>query len=135
MAEQFAFPEVVPYRYYPDATEALAFLCRAFGFEEHSAVRDDDGLVWNAQLRVGRSGLVMIGPAMAEFGSTTVPDASVSVERVHVLVEDVDAHHHRAAAAGATIMTPPEDHGPVRIYIATDCGGHQWIFAQPLEAL
>jgi hypothetical protein len=57
----FTFPPVVPYLYYPDANEALEFLVRAFGFEEHAVTRDADGVVWNAQLRTG-SGLVMIGP-------------------------------------------------------------------------
>ena len=28
---------------------------------------------------------------------------------VHVYVDDVDAHHERAAAEGATIHLPPED--------------------------
>ena len=39
----FRFPDVVPYLYYPDATEAVEFLTRAFGFTEHSALRDDQG--------------------------------------------------------------------------------------------
>ena len=35
------WPQVVPYLYYPDATEAVEFLGRAFGFEEVSAFRDE----------------------------------------------------------------------------------------------
>ena len=65
------FPQVVPYLYYPDANEALEFLTRAFGFEEESVTRDDDGKVWTAQLSTG-SALVMIGPALSEFGTRCV---------------------------------------------------------------
>jgi len=49
-----------------------------------------------------------------------------------VYVDDVDRHYQRAHAAGATIITDLVDHGPNRIYIASDCGGQQWIFASPL---
>ena len=71
VTDPLPFPDVVPYLYYADATAALDFLVAAFGFTEHSALRDDDGTVWNAQLRVGR-GLVMIGPGMTEFGTAAI---------------------------------------------------------------
>jgi uncharacterized glyoxalase superfamily protein PhnB len=47
-------------------------------------------------------------------------------------VDDVDAHHARARAAGATIAAPPEDqpYGD-RSYRAVDPEGHRWIFAGP----
>jgi uncharacterized glyoxalase superfamily protein PhnB len=51
--------------------------------------------------------------------------------RTYVYVDDVDAHCERARAAGAVIRDEPSDHlGGDRIYVATDCGGHQWIFSQ-----
>jgi uncharacterized glyoxalase superfamily protein PhnB len=132
VADPMPFPDVVPYLYYADATAALTFLVDAFGFIEHSALRGDDGVVWNAQLRVG-AGLVMIGPGMAEFGTTAIDAPGPATSRVHVVVDDVDAHHDRVRAAGATIHTEPVDHGAVRIYIAVDPGHHEWIFAQSLD--
>jgi uncharacterized glyoxalase superfamily protein PhnB len=124
------FPQIVPYLYYPDASEALEFLVQAFGFEEHAVTRDADGVVWTAQLRAG-PGLVMIGPGMDEFGSRPVPDPEWATGRVHVLVDDLDAHYQRALAAGAVIRAEPAAHfGDTRIYVASDCGGQQWIFAQ-----
>ncbi len=133
MVEPFQFPDVVPYLYYEDATAALEFLVDAFGFAEHSAVRDDAGVVWSAQLRTG-SGLVMIGPGMTEFGTKPIDGPGPATSRTHVLTDDVDRHCDRARAAGATIEMEPGEHGPVRIYIASDPGHHQWIFAQPLGA-
>ena len=49
-----------------------------------------------------------------------------------VEVADVDAHHERAVAAGATILRPPEEpgHGH-RVYSAEDPEGHRWMFGQP----
>ena len=123
------FPDVVPYLYYPDASGALRFLADAFGFEEHSVTRGPDGAVWTAQLSTG-AGLVMIGPGMDEFGTRYVADADWATCRVHVLVDDVDAHYERAVAAGAVIRAHPMEFGGTRLYIASDIGGQQWIFAQ-----
>ena len=127
---EFTFPAVVPYLYYADATRAFDFLVSAFGFVEHSVLRGDDGAVWNAQLRIV-DGLVMIGPGLAAFGTCGIDGPGDVPSRVHVLVDDVDAHCERARAAGATIRDEPADHGDVHIYLAIDPGHHQWIFAQP----
>ena len=128
------FPGVVPYLYYADATAAVDFLVRAFGFEEHDVTRDPDGIVWTAQLRTGpHSGaaLVMVGPAMPEFGSRAVQDPAWASARVHVLVPDIAGHHQRAVAHGATIHTEPtRGFSEMPLYVATDIGGHQWIFAE-----
>lgn len=129
-----AFPAVVPYLYYPDANEAIEFLVRAFGFREHEVTRDDAGVVWTGQLRTGdgpTAGLVMIGPGMAEFGSRAVTDPKWATSRVHVLVDDLSAHYDRAVSAGATIHSEPTaGFGDTKLYVAADCGGQQWIFAE-----
>ena len=50
-------------------------------------------------------------------------------------IDDVDAHHARARAAGAIITVPPtdQDHG-ARVYRAIDPEGHRWIFATQGDA-
>jgi len=45
-------------------------------------------------------------------------------------VDDTDAHYHRARAAGATILSEPEDQPFGRIYRAEDLEGHRWMFVQ-----
>jgi uncharacterized glyoxalase superfamily protein PhnB len=53
-----------------------------------------------------------------------------------IYVDDVDAHHARARAEGATIREGPQtsDHGEEywadRSYRAEDPEGHQWWFMQ-----
>jgi uncharacterized glyoxalase superfamily protein PhnB len=121
----------MPYLYYPDATAALAFLVDAFNFSEIYAIRDDNGNVITAQLSTG-DGAIMLGPAVEDFGSRPVADPAWASMRTFVYVDDVDAHCAHARAGGATVTTEPEDSGPNRIYIAVDCGGHQWIFARPI---
>ena len=121
-------PQVLPYLYYRDATEALDFLVEAFGFTEIESLRDDQGTVWSAQVSTG-DGVVLIGPGMTEFGTRAVADPGWATSRTFVYVDDVDEHYERARAAGVRIIAEPADHGPNRIYIASDCGDQQWIFA------
>jgi uncharacterized glyoxalase superfamily protein PhnB len=48
-----------------------------------------------------------------------------------VYVDDLDEHFHQAKAAGATIVTEPEDgFWGGRIYRARDLEGHLWEFSQ-----
>jgi len=42
----------------------------------------------------------------------------------------VDAHAERARAAGAVILSEPEDSGVGRLYRAEDVEGHRWMFMQ-----
>ena len=46
-----------------------------------------------------------------------------------VFVDDLDAHHARAQARGATIVTGIHQHG-FRAYEADDLEGNRWTFAQ-----
>jgi uncharacterized glyoxalase superfamily protein PhnB len=127
-------PQIVPYLYYPNAAEALDFLTNVFSFEMVSEVRDKEGTVWTAKARFG-DGLVMVGPGLEGFGTTAVPDGLLATSRMFVRVDDVEAHDARAVASGATIVSEAADHaGGHRQYVARDCGRHEWIFAQPLDA-
>jgi uncharacterized glyoxalase superfamily protein PhnB len=126
-------PQIIPYLYYEDASTALDFLVDAFGFEVKSVFRDDKGAVLTAQLRTG-DGVVMIGPGMDGFGTRGVQDSEWATTRMFVYVDEVDAHYARACAAGARIVSEPAAHfSDNRIYVAVDCGGQQWIFAEPTE--
>ncbi len=54
------------------------------------------------------------------------------VDGVLVHVEDVDAHHDRARAAGAEILSVLEDNRELgeRRYRAADLEGHRWMFVE-----
>jgi uncharacterized glyoxalase superfamily protein PhnB len=51
-------------------------------------------------------------------------------------VDDVDAHHARAVAGGATVIRALEDaaEAGMRLYAAEDLEGHRWMFGQPLDS-
>ena len=127
-------PQIIPYLYYEDATKTLDFLVDAFGFEVIHAFRDDDGDVLTAQLRTG-DGVVMIGPGMDGFGTRGVQDPEWATTRMFVYVDDVDGHFERARARGARIVNEPAVHfSDNKIYVAADCRGQQWIFAEPVDS-
>ena len=55
------------------------------------------------------------------------------IDGLFVEVADVDAHHGRAAASGATILRELDEPGiGYRIYTAEDLEGHRWMFGQRL---
>ena len=51
------------------------------------------------------------------------------------MVDDVDTHHEKALAAGATVVYPPREmpYG-VREYAARDLEGGLWSFMTPLTS-
>lgn len=118
---------VTPYLLYEDAEAAVAFLTRAFGFREVDRTTGAAGGM-HVELEVGPDGsIVYLGQPGPDFrGPAQVGGTSL----VYVLVDDVDAHHERAKAAGATIVEElvdtPFGH---RRYTCDDPQGHAWSFA------
>ena len=106
---------VIPELPYPDVREAAEWLSRAFGFKERLQIGDH-----RAQLVFENGAVIAIrGDAP---GSTLL-----------VRVADADAHHARAAGAGAKILSEPADYPyGERQYSAVDLGGHRWTFSQSI---
>jgi uncharacterized glyoxalase superfamily protein PhnB len=111
---------VFPILRYRDPRAAIAFLETAFGFERHAVHEGESGGVEHAEVRHG-DGMVMLGPARDH----PAPGAGA----VYVAVDDVDALHDRAKAAGAEIVTEPfdTDYGS-RDFAARDPEGNLWSF-------
>jgi uncharacterized glyoxalase superfamily protein PhnB len=122
-------PDAIPTFHYHDAPAAIDWLERAFGFERH-AVHEEDGVVHHAELRVGSNGMIMLGSARAnDYGMKTPRETGAHTGGVYVIVDDPDAHHDRAMAAGAVEVLPLKDadYGS-RGYSARDPGGYVWHF-------
>jgi uncharacterized glyoxalase superfamily protein PhnB len=113
---------IIPTFRYDDARAAITFLCSAFGFEEH-AVYEHDGVVGHAELRFGDA-YIMLGDTR-----TAGADIPHGPSTTYVIVDDPDAHHGRAVAAGAEITRPltDQDYGS-REYAAKDPAGNVWSF-------
>ncbi|MGI9592079.1 MAG: VOC family protein [Myxococcota bacterium] len=120
---------IVPYLTYADASAAIDFLCKAFGFEEQFRLDMDDGRIGHAELSLDGN-VLMLASAFPEMGLQSPAELPALHCQVHIEVEDVDAHFARAREAGATIAAAPEDqpYGD-RNYRASDPEGHRWIFA------
>jgi uncharacterized glyoxalase superfamily protein PhnB len=112
---------VIPELAYPNVAEAADWLCDAFGFTVRLRIADH-----RIQLNVGDGAVVV-----TEAGDPS--SSNVLAHGVMVRVEDVDAHHARAAAHGARILRPPTDYPfGERQYTAIDPGGHRWTFSQSI---
>ncbi|MCK0169073.1 VOC family protein [Jannaschia sp. S6380] len=113
-------PSIVPYLSYVDAKPAMTFLTDAFGLETVQAFDGPDGRLVHGEMRHGNA-VVMIGSVDAA-PATGSPG-------LYVVVEDVDSHHAKAMAAGATEVYPPEEtEFGTRRWRGRDTEGHEWTF-------
>jgi uncharacterized glyoxalase superfamily protein PhnB len=125
---------IVPGLRYRDAPKAIDWLCRAFGFEKHLVVPNDDGTIAHAQLVFG-NGMIMLGSAGKhgnEYDELVKPPAQVggvATQGLYVIVEDADAHLALARAAGAEIVMDlsDKDYGG-RDFTCRDLEGNVWTF-------
>ena len=114
---------VIPTLRYQDAKGAIEFLERAFGFERKAVMENEDGTIGHAELTHGR-GMVMIGSA--GIGD---PQFDTGHASIYVVVDDPDARHERAPAAGAGVAREltDMDYGS-REFTARDPEGNVWTF-------
>ena len=131
MATDPSTPTLFPVLRYQDATGAIRFLEDALGFAAEVVHRDDAGHVVHAVL--GRpGGAVMLSEARGE-GTSPYDLGPICV---YVVVDDPDAHHAGAVAAGAEIVEAPvdRDYGS-REYAVRDPEGNVWSFGTYQPAL
>jgi len=116
---------VIPVLIYPDVSEAVGWLCAAFGFVERVRIGENH----RAQLQFG-DGALIVGDVR---GDRRPPRAGEVTHSVTVRVEDVRGHCERARGNGARILMEPTDfeYGE-RQYSAEDPAGHQWTFSETL---
>jgi uncharacterized glyoxalase superfamily protein PhnB len=118
-------PSIAPIVRYRDVRAGMEFLVRAFGFEEHEVHEGPDGEPAHVELRYD-------GAIVMPSGETASRDefaGRAGQSWVYVVVEDADAHHARARAEGAEIVTEltSTDYGS-RDYTARDIDGNLWSF-------
>lgn len=122
-------PNIFPAMRYRDASAALDWLKRAFGFQEKAVYRGEGGAIHHAELQLG-AGVVMFGQYNEDgWMGGHAPDALASTVSLYVVVDDPDAHHDQAVGAGAQIVRDlvDQDYGS-REYSARDLEGNLWSF-------
>jgi PhnB protein len=122
------YTRVCPYLLYEDAAAAVEYLRTTFGFVQRLEHTGAAGRP-HRELILGEDGLVMVGQAGESFRSPKALDAYPSV-LVHFYVDDVEALHERATAAGANVTELETAPVGDRRFTATDPEGQVWVFAQ-----
>jgi len=115
---------------YANASAAIDWLEKAFGFKRQMVVPGPKGTVAHAQLIFGDSGMIMLGTWRDDDFHYKMPRQVGGVtQATYLYVDDIDTHFSRAKAAGAEIVMPPKatDYGS-REYSARDPEGHLWHF-------
>jgi uncharacterized glyoxalase superfamily protein PhnB len=115
---------IQPVLHYRDPEKALGFLTEAFGFREQAVHRGPDGEIGYVELE--------FGGCYFGFGVTAPTGDSpfdLGPTAVYVALDDPDAHHDRAVAAGAEIVMglTDQEYGS-RDYAARDPEGNVWCF-------
>ena len=111
---------VIPVIPYADLSQAIGWLTAAFGFRLRVRIGDH-----RAQMVVPPDGHVVLG---------AVDDGTpISIARVMVRVIDARSHAAHAVAAGAKMISPPQDYPyGERQYTVDDFAGHRWTFSESI---
>ncbi len=138
--------KIVPMIAYENAADAIEWLERAFGFRERKGARftDADGRISHAELELAGNIIMLAtptpdyeGPKHRENCAQARAWLSVPyvIDGALVEIDDVDRHHEGARAAGANILSEPEDvaEADIRHYRVEDIEGHRWMFSQPIR--
>jgi uncharacterized glyoxalase superfamily protein PhnB len=119
---------ILPHVVYQDVAEALAWLCKIFGFTEHYRYGDPAGPISGAQMHLGN---VWIMVHRARPGTSSPAQLGYETQSLNVFVDDVDSHFQRTKAAGAKILEDLHEtvYGELQ-YAAEDLDGHRWLFSR-----
>jgi MerR family transcriptional regulator, thiopeptide resistance regulator len=123
--------DVIPLLACGDIAAEHDFLLEALGFRSAGIERTPDGQAVHAEVRFGTRRIWL--HRVDEAGGLVPPARSGAAGGGIVIhVPDVDAHHERARAAGAEIVSEPrdQDYGQ-REYGVRDREGHLWWIATP----
>lgn len=127
------YHSLTPYLIVDGAARAIAWYADAFGAREAMRLAAPGGTIGHAEIDIGDSRIMLAdeNPAVGAKAPGALGGSPVSL---HLYVADVDAVVARAADAGATVRSPPEDkfYGD-RMASLLDPFGHIWHIATHIE--
>jgi PhnB protein len=120
------YPRVMAYLSIDGASDAIEFYKSIFGAEERMRMGGPDGKVGHAELTIGDS-VVMLADTFPDMGNLDPKKLGGTPVVMTIYMEDTDATHKAALAAGATETAAPEDkfYGD-RASQFDDPWGHRW---------
>jgi len=121
---------LAPYLYYADATEALEWLGRVFGFTEQVRFVDEGGGVFQATMLAGDAEIVLTSTG-GDYWAAKGVDGPVGQLNI-VYVDDVDAQYERVCEqlGDSDIPAPQDQPYGARVFTVSDLGGNSWSFWQ-----
>lgn len=127
------YPRLMAYLSVDGASDAIDFYTKVFGFTERMRMPGPDNLIAHAEIELAGSVLMLADSSMAEDFPTPKKLGNTPVNLV-LYVEDTDAIHQAALAAGATELRAPEDqfYGD-RSATFEDPWGHRWSVMTHIE--
>lgn len=134
MSDEPAYLGLSPYLYYTDATEALEWLVRVFGFTERVRYVDESGNVFQATVSAGGTDIVL-AEVGADYWESKGVDRPVGQLNV-IYVDDVDQQYQRICSilGEGCDMAPPQDQPyGARVFTVADIGGNSWTFWQRIS--
>jgi uncharacterized glyoxalase superfamily protein PhnB len=139
------WPRISSSVFYDDASAAIDWLCRTFGFEVRLKVEGEAGRIEHSELVFG-DGLVMVGSTGGKaHRANPLPAKSprslggANTQTLCIIVDYVDAHFRHAKSTGAKIIDEPttsdygEEYWSDRSYRVEDPEGHHWWFMQRMR--
>lgn len=137
------WPRISCSLYYQDASKAIDWLCKAFGFEVRLKVEGEGGKIEHSELVLGE-GVVMVseesrGQEKGRPAKSPKSIAGANTMNMMIYVDDAQAQCDRARAAGAKITYEPkvsdygEDYWADKSFEAEDLEGHRWWFAERIR--
>jgi uncharacterized glyoxalase superfamily protein PhnB len=120
--------DIYPGLTYDNASAAIEWLCRAFGFNRRLVVPGPNERIEHSELTLG-SAVIMVSSPKPEFGRVSPRSLPGVSQALAVRIDDPDVHYRKAKAAGAVIMQDlrDEEYGS-RGYMAKDLEGRIWYF-------
>ena len=128
-----AYRGATPYLSVTNASRAIEFYKRAFGAREVMQLRQPDGKVGHAELRIGDAP-IMLADEFPEINFRSPESIGGTPVNILIYVNDVDALVDQATAAGAKLQRSVADqpYGS-RVSVLEDPFGHSWSFATHIE--
>ena len=116
---------ILPHVVYQNLDAAIAWLKKAFAFEEHYRYGEP---VSGAQLHLGNAWIMVNA---AKKGGASPAKLGYGTQCLTIFVADVEGHCARAKAAGAKILEHPHEtiYGEWQ-YAVEDLDGHRWLFSR-----
>lgn len=126
--------------FYENASAAIDWLCRAFGFEVRLKIEGEGGRIEHSEITFGEALLMIADVEGGHRPKTHVKSpkqvGGANTQCIMLFVDSADEHCAMARAGGAKIISEPEttDYGPEywadRTCEVEDLEGHHWWFVE-----